>query len=507
MATARVLQIRWHDKEPVFSIDVNTVNMKIATGGADNAVRIWKLHQSLSDPTSPVTYVGSMKRHISAVNVVRWSPDGGALASASDDKMIYISTPRKDLPTAWADEDDGATESWSPLRSLRYHTSDVFDIQWSPDGQYLVSGSTDNTVILWNSATGTVCKQLQGHSHFVQGVAWDPLGQYVATLANDQKCLIWTGFVPSSTSTFLSGQKRKRETTTAQAGVLVSTLKKWSKESCALLSPEITATLGSLAPSAMFHDESLPSFFRRLDFSPSGELLALPTGHCRSAETSQLVHGTFLLMRDCWNYPIAFLPSNAPAVVARFSPMDTHSSSSEAEENEKENGNENEKEKESGNEKKPWCECPLPCYLAVGTTNSVMVFDMRSGACVLLAENVHLAAITDICWLSRSHLICASRDGYISHIDLSPLQSAPVPIPEGQDIQPSWQAKEKENEKENENEKEKASLSPSSSDCVNEKERASKMLPEVLDTIPESIKAALKQDAGKRRITPIFVSE
>ena len=37
----------------------------------------------------------------------------------------------------------------------RGHIEDVYDLCWSSDSKYLMSGSVDNSVIVWNTTNGT----------------------------------------------------------------------------------------------------------------------------------------------------------------------------------------------------------------------------------------------------------------------------------------------------------------------------------------------------------------
>lgn len=51
---------------------------------------------------------------------------------------------------------------------LRGHKEDVYDICWSPNELKLLSGSIDNTAILWDFTKGKIEHIITDHKGFVQ---------------------------------------------------------------------------------------------------------------------------------------------------------------------------------------------------------------------------------------------------------------------------------------------------------------------------------------------------
>ena len=58
-------------------------------------------------------------------------------------------------------------------------TGVVSSVEFSPDGKKLASGSADNTVRLWDVASGKEIRRMEGHSASVNSVVFSPDGQYV----------------------------------------------------------------------------------------------------------------------------------------------------------------------------------------------------------------------------------------------------------------------------------------------------------------------------------------
>ncbi|NCR45853.1 MAG: protein kinase [Microcystis aeruginosa G13-01] len=112
--------------------------------------------------------------HSDCLDSVAYSPDGRYLASGSRDNTIKI----------WE------VATGKELRTLTGHSEIVFSVAYSPDGRYLASGSRDNTIKIWEVATGKV-RTITGHSGWVFSVAYSPDGRYLASGSADKTIKIW----------------------------------------------------------------------------------------------------------------------------------------------------------------------------------------------------------------------------------------------------------------------------------------------------------------------------
>ncbi len=80
------------------------------------------------------------------------------------------------------------------LIDYKKHTGDVYAVSWSPNGQYIASGSADTTVQVWNTSTGDTLSTYRGHAGLLNGVFsvdWSPHGQWVASAGADKTVQIW----------------------------------------------------------------------------------------------------------------------------------------------------------------------------------------------------------------------------------------------------------------------------------------------------------------------------
>ena len=67
----------------------------------------------------------------------------------------------------------------------------VADVDLSPDGKWLVTGSWDQSAKIWDVATGSAVRKLDGvHTGYVNSVQFSPDGKLVLTASDDGTALL-----------------------------------------------------------------------------------------------------------------------------------------------------------------------------------------------------------------------------------------------------------------------------------------------------------------------------
>ena len=137
---------------------------------------VWQNYSSPSvQNVKLLTPIRTLQGHTSFVNALAISPDGKTLVSGSADQTIKV----------W----DWATGT--ELRTLAGHTSFVNALAIARDGKTLVSGSADQTIKIWDLTTGKELRTLVGHKGFVNALNISHDGRILVSGSADQTIKVW----------------------------------------------------------------------------------------------------------------------------------------------------------------------------------------------------------------------------------------------------------------------------------------------------------------------------
>lgn len=149
----------------------------IASASRDNTIRLWDI------ATGSVLH--TLVGHSDGVESVAFNPDGDCLASGGSDGKLVV----------WS------TRHGTKIFTLNAHSRDVNALSFSPDGQRLATGGGElmqpGQVKIWNAVSsvlnlfGRILLTLDGHKETVTSVCYSPDGDFLASGSYDQSVIIW----------------------------------------------------------------------------------------------------------------------------------------------------------------------------------------------------------------------------------------------------------------------------------------------------------------------------
>jgi len=160
----------------------------VVSSGGDGTLRLWDVQNG--------ALVQQLEGHQATVIAVAYSPDGRFVASGS-----LVSDPMADFASVIQGEEldftgegeiilwDAATGAF--VQRFLGHSSPVRSLAFSPDGQYLASGSETGEVIVWRIPTGDLLHRLEGHTSGTWSVAFSADGRRVVSGGLNGELFVW----------------------------------------------------------------------------------------------------------------------------------------------------------------------------------------------------------------------------------------------------------------------------------------------------------------------------
>lgn len=118
------------------------------------------------------------------INDLTLSPDGLYLATAADDGSCRVFAMDAVVDTV-AVAPGSSAKKHPPLRRLLGHTAPVLSAAFGPRANLLVSGSFDESAIIWDVRRGVALRNIPAHAEAVWSVGWDAEGALVITGSGD----------------------------------------------------------------------------------------------------------------------------------------------------------------------------------------------------------------------------------------------------------------------------------------------------------------------------------
>jgi WD40 repeat protein len=163
---------------------------------------------------------------------------------------------------------EGSVELLTINAEIGGHSLPVRSVAFSSDGQFLVSGSADKTIKIWNLKNQSLEKTLSQNTAQVVTVAFSPDGRFLASGFLDGSVKLWDWKTGQLLSTFLENSAR------ASFGHIITVAFSPDSQTLASGSDDKTIHLWDVNSRKLQSIIPTQQFIQTIAFSPNGEMLA-----------------------------------------------------------------------------------------------------------------------------------------------------------------------------------------------------------------------------------------
>lgn len=149
----------------------------LISASCDTTVKVWNAQKGFC--------MSTLKTHRDYVQALAYAKDREQVASAGLDKEIFL----WDVNTLTALTASNNTVTTSNLHGSR---DSIYSLAMNPPGNVIVSGSTENTLRVWDPRTCTRLMKLKGHTENIKALVVSPDGTHVISGSSDGTIKLWS---------------------------------------------------------------------------------------------------------------------------------------------------------------------------------------------------------------------------------------------------------------------------------------------------------------------------
>ncbi|XP_055601483.1 WD repeat-containing protein 48 homolog isoform X2 [Uranotaenia lowii] len=171
------IQSMEHHNDWVNDIVLCCGGRNLISASCDTTVKVWNAHKGFC--------MSTLRTHRDYVQALAYAKDREQVASAGLDKAIFLWDI--DKLTALTASNNTVTTS-----SITGSKDSIYSLAMNPSGTIIVSGSTENTLRIWDPRTCNKIAKLKGHTENVKALVVSEDGTQVVSGSSDGKIKLWS---------------------------------------------------------------------------------------------------------------------------------------------------------------------------------------------------------------------------------------------------------------------------------------------------------------------------